>query len=85
MKQHQLSDTTQKHQSWDLMYRAALEKASDNAELAELLGLPLHPGPWYNASMSLTHKANIANCQFALVGTKNSSDVHIRVCLTHHV
>ena len=66
----------------DSLCRAALERASDNAELAELLGLPLHPGPWYNASMSLTHKAHIANCQFALVGTKNSSDVYIRVCLT---
>ena len=67
------------HGAAQLICRAALEKASENSELAELLGLPLHPGPWYNASMSLTHKAHIANCQFALVGSRNSSDVYIRV------
>ena len=60
-------------------HRLALEKAADNAELSEQLGLPLKFGPWYNASIGLTHRDNMANCQFTLVGSKHSSDIYMRV------
>lgn len=60
-------------------HRLALEKATENAELSEQLGLPLTPGPWYNASIGLTHRDNMANCQFTVVGSKHSSDIYMRV------
>lgn len=60
-------------------HRLALEKATDNTELSEQLGLPLTPGPWYNASIGMTHRENMANCQFTLVGSKHSSDIYMRV------
>lgn len=60
-------------------HRLALEKATANAELSEQLGLPLTSGPWYNASIGLTHRENIANCQLTVVGSKHSSDIYIRV------
>lgn len=62
-----------------LEHRLALEKAAKNAELSEQLGLPLKFGPWYNASIGLTHRDNMANCQFTLVGSKHSSDIYMRV------
>ncbi|KAL3146398.1 hypothetical protein ABBQ32_003080 [Trebouxia sp. C0010 RCD-2024] len=62
--------------------RLALEKATKNAELSEQLGLPLTPGPWYNASIGLTHRDNMANCQFTLLGSKHSSDIYMRVVRT---
>ena len=66
-------------------HRLAIDKATENAELSEQLGLPLTPGPWYNASIGLTHRDNMANCQFTLVGSKHSSDIYMRVgCLYSH-
>ena len=65
--------------SADVWHRLALEKATENAELSEQLGLPLNPGPWYNASIGLTHRDKMANCQFTLVGSKHSSDIYMRV------
>lgn len=59
--------------------RIALEMATENAELGEQLGLPLKPGPWYNASIGLTHSNHMANCQFTVVGSKHSSDIYMRV------
>lgn len=64
-------------------HRLALEKATKNAELSEQLGLPLTPGPWYNASIGLTHRDNMANCQFTLLGSKHSSDIYMRVGTPH--
>lgn len=60
-------------------HRLALEKATANVELSEQLGLPLTSGPWYNASIGLTHRDNIANCQLTVIGSKHSSDIYTRV------
>ena len=64
--------------------RLALEKATANAELSEHLGLPLTSGPWYNASIGLTHRDYIANCQLTVVGSKHSSDIYTRVSTSAH-
>ena len=53
--------------------------AAENVELGEQVGLPLRPGPWYNASIGLTHGDHMANCQFTVIGSKHSSDIHMRV------
>ena len=44
------------------------------------LGLPLTSGPWYNASLELTHAGHIASCKLTFHGRQSSSDVLIRVC-----
>ncbi len=59
--------------------RIGLQKAAENAELGEQVGLPLRPGPWYNASIGLTHGNHMANCQFTVIGSKHSSDIYMRV------
>ena len=59
--------------------RIGLQMAAENVELGEQVGLPLRPGPWYNASIGLTHGDHMANCQFTVVGIKHSSDVYMRV------
>ncbi|DBA68293.1 TPA: hypothetical protein ACH3X2_013812 [Trebouxia sp. C0005] len=66
--------------------RIGLQRAADNVELGEQLGLPLRPGPWYNASIGLTHGNHMANCQFTVIGSKHSSDIYMRVnssCFWH--
>lgn len=62
--------------------RIGLQRAAENAELGEQLGLPLRPGPWYNASIGLTHGNHMANCQFTVIGSKHSSDIYMRVVRT---
>ncbi|KAA6423271.1 hypothetical protein WJX79_009708 [Trebouxia sp. C0005] len=62
--------------------RIGLQRAADNVELGEQLGLPLRPGPWYNASIGLTHGNHMANCQFTVIGSKHSSDIYMRVVRT---
>ncbi|KAK9819721.1 hypothetical protein WJX72_001667 [[Myrmecia] bisecta] len=59
--------------------RIVLVKADSNPVVREQLGSSLSFGPWYNASVSLTHRGHIANCSCTLVGSKASSDVHLRV------
>ncbi|KAK9846534.1 hypothetical protein WJX81_006124 [Elliptochloris bilobata] len=64
------------------MYRTLLRLALENAETHPLmiheLGLPLTSGPWYNASVDLTHAGHIASCKLTLIGRNSSSDVLIR-------
>ncbi|KAL0026195.1 hypothetical protein WJX77_001230 [Trebouxia sp. C0004] len=62
--------------------RIGLQRAAENVELCEQLGLPLRPGPWYNASIGLTHDNHMANCQFTVIGSKHSSDIYMRVVRT---
>lgn len=59
--------------------RIGLQRAAENVELGGQLGLPLRPGPWYNASIGLTHGNHMANCQFTVIGSKHSSDIYMRV------
>jgi len=59
--------------------RIGLQMAAENVELGEQVGLPLRPGPWYNASIGLTHGNHMANCQFTVIGSKHSSDIYMRV------
>ncbi|KAL0049331.1 hypothetical protein WJX82_011608 [Trebouxia sp. C0006] len=59
--------------------RYFMQMAAENVELGEQVGLPLRPGPWYNASIGLTHGDHMANCQFTVIGSKHSSDIYMRV------
>ncbi|DBA95300.1 TPA: hypothetical protein ACH3X3_013192 [Trebouxia sp. C0006] len=62
--------------------RYFMQMAAENVELGEQVGLPLRPGPWYNASIGLTHGDHMANCQFTVIGSKHSSDIYMRVVRT---
>jgi hypothetical protein len=59
--------------------RLALEHAESHPLIKDELGLPLTTGPWYNASVDMTHTGHIASCRFALCGRHSSSDLLIRV------
>lgn len=60
-----------------------LTLAREHDELGKLLGHPLTYGPWYNSSIGFSHDSNIANCKFRVDGTCCSSDVVVRVSVTH--
>lgn len=60
-------------------YRCALDLANKHERLRELLGAPISSGPWYDASVRLTHGGQVVSCSFRLDGREKSSDVHIAV------
>ena len=60
--------------------RLAKEKAEEHPLVIQELGLPLTSGPWYNASLELTHAGHIASCKLTFHGRQSSSDILIRVC-----
>lgn len=59
--------------------RLAKEKAEEHPLVIQQLGLPLTSGPWYNASLELTHAGHIASCKLTFHGRQSSSDILIRV------
>ena len=65
--------------------RLAKEKAEEHPLVIQELGLPLTSGPWYNASLELTHAGHIASCKLTFHGRQSSSDVLIRVCRPPYV
>lgn len=56
-----------------------MEHGAGNATLLQQLGEPLRTGPWYNASVGVTHGGLIGNCTLSMVGSRHSADVAIRV------
>lgn len=56
-----------------------MEHGAGNEALQQQLGEPLRTGPWYNASVGVTHGGLIGNCTLSMVGSRHSADVAIRV------
>ena len=56
-----------------------MEQGATSAALQQQLGEPIHTGPWYNASVGVTHGGLIGNCTLSMVGSRHSADVAIRV------
>lgn len=45
-----------------------MEKASKNQAVKDALGEPIVKGPWYNASLAVTHKRQTVSCTFPVSG-----------------
>ncbi|CAL9749103.1 unnamed protein product [Musa acuminata subsp. burmannicoides] len=50
----------------------AIEKASQNQQIVESLGLPIVRGPWYDASLAVGHKRHSVSCTFPVSGPQGS-------------
>lgn len=46
----------------------AMELASNDKELVDVLGEPLTPGPWYNGTIRFSHHNRVASCGFEVKG-----------------
>ncbi|KAE8767353.1 hypothetical protein D1007_61353 [Hordeum vulgare] len=55
----------------------ALDKATDNPEVVQAIGLPIARGPWYDASVVLGHRRRSVSCTFPVTGPRGSGVFHI--------
>ncbi|GJP59153.1 hypothetical protein CLOP_g8804 [Closterium sp. NIES-67] len=69
-----------------LFYRCsseALEVANQNEQLKAAIGSPVRRGPWYNATIGITHGGRAASATFPVEGPKGSALFHLRAIRTH--
>lgn len=56
----------------------AMEKASMNQAVIEAIGEPIARGPWYNASLAVTHKRHSVSCTFPVSGPHGTGIFQLR-------
>ncbi|GKC01585.1 putative G3BP-like protein isoform X1 [Tanacetum coccineum] len=56
----------------------ALEKASKSQAVIDAIGEPIARGPWYNASLAVTHKRHSVSCTFPVSGPQGSGIFQLR-------
>ncbi|KAM3239500.1 hypothetical protein ACQJBY_053265 [Aegilops geniculata] len=50
----------------------AIDKASENPEVIQAIGVPIARGPWYDASVVLGHRRRSVSCTFPVTGPRGS-------------
>ncbi|XP_037419477.1 uncharacterized protein LOC119284476 [Triticum dicoccoides] len=50
----------------------AIDKASENPEVVQAIGVPIARGPWYDASVVLGHRRRSVSCTFPVTGPRGS-------------
>ncbi|XP_076910190.1 uncharacterized protein LOC143567741 [Bidens hawaiensis] len=56
----------------------AMEKASKNRDVVEAIGEPIARGPWYNASLAVTHRRHSVSCTFPVSGPHGTGIFQLR-------
>ncbi|KAI7743602.1 hypothetical protein M8C21_000801 [Ambrosia artemisiifolia] len=56
----------------------AMEKASKNQAVVEAIGEPITRGPWYNASLAVTHRRHSVSCTFPVSGPHGTGIFQLR-------
>ncbi|KAK9756838.1 hypothetical protein RND81_01G124300 [Saponaria officinalis] len=56
----------------------AMEKASKNQEIIRAIGEPVVKGPWYNASLAITHKRRSVSCTFPVSGPQGDGVLRLK-------
>lgn len=55
-----------------------MEKASRNQEVIKAIGVPVVKGPWYSASLAVTHKRNSVSCTFPVSGPQGNGVLRLK-------
>ncbi|KAK4801781.1 hypothetical protein SAY86_022268 [Trapa natans] len=55
-----------------------MEKASNNQGLKDVLGEPIEKGPWYNATLAVSHKRRSASCTFPVSGPRGNGILQLK-------
>lgn len=56
----------------------AMEKASKNQAIIGSIGEPIKKGPWYNASLAVTHQRHSVSCTFPVSGPQGNGVVQLK-------
>ncbi|KAJ9565112.1 hypothetical protein OSB04_001078 [Centaurea solstitialis] len=60
------------------IFSKAMEKASKNQAVIDAIGEPIARGPWYNASLAVTHKRHSVSCTFPVSGPQGTGIFQLR-------
>ncbi|KAL9239069.1 hypothetical protein vseg_013423 [Gypsophila vaccaria] len=56
----------------------AMEKATKNQEIIQAIGEPVVKGPWYDASLAITHKRRSVSCTFPVSGPQGNGVLRLK-------
>ncbi|KAJ0966582.1 hypothetical protein J5N97_023499 [Dioscorea zingiberensis] len=56
----------------------AIEKASQDPKVVEILGEPIVRGPWYDASLAVGHRRHSVSCTFPVTGPLGSGTIQLK-------
>ncbi|KAJ4728334.1 Cytochrome oxidase assembly protein [Melia azedarach] len=56
----------------------AMEKASKNQAIIDAIGEPIKKGPWYNASLAVTHQRHSVSCTFPVSGPHGNGVLQLK-------
>ncbi|XP_039116816.1 uncharacterized protein LOC120252742 [Dioscorea cayenensis subsp. rotundata] len=56
----------------------AIERASQNQKVVEILGEPIVRGPWYDASLAVGHRRHSVSCTFPVTGPLGSGTFQLK-------
>ncbi|KAH7669659.1 Cytochrome c oxidase assembly factor 1 protein [Dioscorea alata] len=56
----------------------AIERASQNQKVVEILGEPIARGPWYDASLAVGHRRHSVSCTFPVTGPLGSGSFQLK-------
>ena len=60
------------------IFRKAIERASQNQKVVEILGEPIVRGPWYDASLAVGHRRRSVSCTFPVTGPIGSGTLQLK-------
>ncbi|CAL1383366.1 unnamed protein product [Linum trigynum] len=58
--------------------RKAMERANNNEKIKVALGEPIAKGPWYSASLAVSHRRQSVSCSFPVAGPRGNGVVQMK-------
>ncbi|XP_010489046.1 PREDICTED: uncharacterized protein LOC104766792 [Camelina sativa] len=56
----------------------AMEKVINSKAMIEAIGEPIEKGPWYSASLAVSHQRHSVSCSFPVVGPQGTGILHLK-------
>jgi len=61
-----------------LIFSKAMEKVMNSKVMIEAIGEPIEKGPWYNASLAVSHQRHSVSCSFPVIGPQGTGILHLK-------
>ncbi|XP_010415840.1 PREDICTED: uncharacterized protein LOC104701788 isoform X2 [Camelina sativa] len=56
----------------------AMEKVINSKAMIEAIGEPIEKGPWYSASLAVSHQRHSVSCSFPVIGPQGTGILHLK-------
>lgn len=55
-----------------------MEKVMTSKAMIEAIGEPIEKGPWYSASLAVSHQRHSVSCSFPVIGPQGTGILHLK-------